>query len=209
MNEKVEQFLQSKKLIEKKKISDYLTRNGIYNTIYAPFEIVCHGHTGNKTLNFTVKSSTNVKVGDEIWITDNNEKVKVTIDKLDIIQKDEYSEYPFTEYDSTLKCLRKYKKEPISLTDEELESIKEAINPNEFKVISNNNIIANILTVIACIIFILGFILGIYMGVENADRYSDFSFFTALIYWGITLTSGITCLGFAEIIKLLEAIKNK
>ena len=103
MNEKVEQFLQSKKLIEKKKISDYLTRNGIYNTIYAPFEIVCHGHTGNKTLNFTVKSSTNVKVGDEIWITDNNEKVKVTIDKLDIIQKDEYSEYPFTEYDSTLK----------------------------------------------------------------------------------------------------------
>jgi hypothetical protein len=26
------QFLQSKKLIEKKKISDYLTRNGIYNT---------------------------------------------------------------------------------------------------------------------------------------------------------------------------------
>ena len=84
MNEKVEQFLQSKKLIEKKKISDYLTRNGIYNTIYAPFEIVCHGHTGNKTLNFTVKSSTNVKVGDEIWITDNTEKVKVTIDKLDI-----------------------------------------------------------------------------------------------------------------------------
>ena len=68
MNEKVEQFLQSKKLIEKKKISDYLTRNGIYNTIYAPFEIVCHGHTGNKTLNFTVKSSTNVKVGDEILV---------------------------------------------------------------------------------------------------------------------------------------------
>lgn len=208
MNEKIEKFLQSKKAIEKEKLSEYLLKNGIYNTVYAPLEIVCHGHAGSKALKFTVKS-TNLKVGDEIWITDNNEKVKVTIDKIDILQKDEYSNYPFTEYDSTLNCMRKYKKEPILLSEEDFEEIKKTINTNEFKTISNDNVISNILIVIAVIIFITGFILGIFMGVENADVHSDFSALSALIYWIISLISGMSFLGFAEIIKLLETIKNK
>ena len=55
--------------------------------------------------------------------------------------------------------------------------------------------------------FISGFIYGIYIGSEY--YVDEFSFSLAFISWIITLISGMTFLGFAEIIKLLEAIKNK
>ena len=47
---------------------------------------------------------------------------------------------------------------------------------------------------------------GIYIGSEY--YVDEFSFSLAFISWIITLISGMTFLGFAEIIKLLEAIKT-
>ncbi len=122
------------------------------------------------------------------------------------------SEYPFEQYDITSGSMRYYKKIPMNVTNEEFEQIKKYSTIDE----TPKNIISIILTVIAYIVFIIGLVLGIYMGVENAYDYDYlplateyFSFLIAFIYWGSALISGMTFLGFAEIIKLLEAIKNK
>lgn len=72
------------------------------------------------------------------------------------------------------------------------------------------NTMSSVLTVIAWITFIGGFISGIVLA---RDSYSHtdavFSFTVALTYWAVSFISGIFILGFAEIIKLLNDIKNK
>ena len=83
--------------------------------------------------------------------------------------------------------------------------------------LKEGNRIATALTIIAWVIFVGGFIAGIALGhVEvtmhnEADIWTEkkFSFAVALVYWAVSLISGIMTLGFAEIIKLLEEIKRK
>ena len=113
------------------------------------------------------------------------------------------SEYPFEEYDATSGSMKHYKKVPMNVTTDEFEQIKKYSTIDE----TPKNAISITLTVIAYIIFISGFIYGIYIGSEY--YVDEFSFSLAFISWIITLISGMTFLGFAEIIKLLEAIKNK
>lgn len=113
------------------------------------------------------------------------------------------SEYPFEEYDATSGSMKHYKKVPMNVTNDEFEQIKKYSTIDE----TPKNAISITLTVIAYIIFISGFIYGIYIGSEY--YVDEFSFSLAFISWIITLISGMTFLGFAEIIKLLEAIKNK
>lgn len=113
------------------------------------------------------------------------------------------SEYPFEEYDATSGSMKYYKKVPMNVTNDEFEQIKKYSTIDE----TPKNAISITLTVIAYIIFISGFIYGIYIGSEY--YVDEFSFSLAFISWIITLISGMTFLGFAEIIKLLEAIKNK
>lgn len=78
------------------------------------------------------------------------------------------------------------------------------------------NPVATALTIIAWVIFIVGFVAGIVLGNEEVVHgtyhtytTTEFSFAVALIYWCVSLVSGTTFLGFAEIIKLLDAIKKK
>ena len=113
------------------------------------------------------------------------------------------SEYPFEEYDATSGSMKHYKKVPMNVTNDEFEQIKKYSTIDE----TPKNAISITLTVIAYIIFISGFIYGIYIGSEY--YVDEFSFSLAFISWIITLISGMTFLGFAEFIKLLEAIKNK
>ncbi len=68
-----------------------------------------------------------------------------------------------------------------------------------------SNPVASLLKIIAALIFIGGFIAGIAMG--SAER--EFSLQIAATYWGAFLVSGSMFLGFAEIIALLQDIKDK
>lgn len=71
---------------------------------------------------------------------------------------------------------------------------------------SGSNGVATLIRAIAILTYIGAFILGIGLG---RDLRGDFSFFAALLYWGVGFVSGSMLLGFAEIIQLLQDIKNK
>lgn len=146
----------------------------------------------------------------------NMEKAKVLND-LGLYDK-EYSEnpawseeYPDYEYDQVTQQGKYFRKIPISVTDEEYAEILKYSNIDNTQIESddvktNSNTIATIFSVIAVFIFILGLFLGIVLG--DAIGYK-FSIGVALICWGSGFVGGMLMLGFAEIIKLLNAIKNK
>ena len=146
----------------------------------------------------------------------NMEKAKVLND-LGLYDK-EYSEnpawseeYPDYEYDQVTQQGKYFRKIPISVTDEEYAEILKYSNIDNTQIESddvktNSNTIATIFSVIAVFIFILGLFLGIVLG--DAIGYK-FLIGVALICWGSGFVGGMLMLGFAEIIKLLNAIKNK
>lgn len=122
-------------------------------------------------------------------------------------EKNEYShEYPDSEWDEENKKQKYFKKVPIQLTDEECEKFKKIYYSSALK---PTNPIASALSIIAVLIYFGGFIAGIVLGVEAADLYKDFAFSVAFVYWATALISGTLFLGFAEVIKLLNDIKNK
>lgn len=153
----------------------------------------------------------------EIENNKNKEKRKLLMD-LGICEK-EYSqssawseEYPNYEYDQETKECRYFKKIPINVTDEEYEEIlKYCKQSDNTTPVNKENKVAKVLTGIAYAIFIIGAILGFVMGYTKDildDTYS-FSFAIAIAWWGVSFIGGMFMLGFAEIIKLLNAIKNK
>ena len=122
-------------------------------------------------------------------------------------EKNYYSdEFPNYEWDAVNSIQKYYKKVPIQLTDEECEKFKKIYHNSALK---PKNSIAVALRIIAWIIFIGGFIAGIFIANIQIGAYHEFSFVIALTYWVGALVSGIIFLGFAEIIKLLNDIKNK
>lgn len=168
-----------------------------------------------------------------------NEKVKEFLDAQKAIEKDKqeeerketllelglyekmysvdntYSElFPFSELSSDGMTNRFYQKFPIEVTDEEYQEVCKYVKKKEK---TAQNPVAVALTIIAWLTFIGGFITGFVFG--NVEIVSDsyyssytetaFSFTVAFTYWCITLISGTMFLGFAEIIKLLDAIKKK
>lgn len=153
----------------------------------------------------------------EIENNKNKEKRKLLMD-LGICEK-EYSqssawseEYPDYEYDQETKEGRYFKKIPINVTDEEYEEIlKYCKQSDNTTPVNKENKVAKVLTGIAYAIFIIGAILGFAMGYTKnipEDTYY-FSFAVAVAWWGVSFIGGMLMLGFAEIIKLLTAIKNK
>ena len=121
--------------------------------------------------------------------------------------------YKFTEYDSETK--KYYKKVPIQISDKEYEEVLK-YSETSVEETTKENVISILLKVVAWIIFIGGFIAGIAMGTVEVERglyysYTEtvFSFAVAFIYWSVAFISGISFLGFAEIIKLLDEIKRK
>ena len=153
----------------------------------------------------------------EIENNKNKEKRKLLMD-LGICEK-EYSqssawseEYPDYEYDQETKEGRYFKKIPINVTDEEYEEIlKYCKQSDNTTPVNKENKVAKVLTGIAYAIFIIGAILGFAMGYTKnipEDTYY-FSFAVAVAWWCVSFIGGMFMLGFAEIIKLLTAIKNK
>lgn len=153
---------------------------------------------------------------------ENEQREKLNREKNDFLlskglYEKEYSEnnsssldYPCQEWDNEKYINRYFKRVPIEVSDEEYYKLLELSKTKED--IKETNTMANILTAIAWIIFIAGFIAGIALGnVETGVYYThtEFSFAVALIYWAVSFISGIFILGFAEIIKLLNDIKNK
>ena len=122
-------------------------------------------------------------------------------------------EFCLSEWDSATQTSKYYKKVPIEITDEEYQEVKKY---SKEEVATENNSVAVALTIIAWVIFIVGFIAGIALGTVEVEKgyyytYTDteFSFAIAFVYWCVSLISGTMFLGFAEIIKLLDAIKRK
>lgn len=119
-------------------------------------------------------------------------------------ENEEYNnDFPYSEYDSENSKTKWYKKEAIAISDEEYEEVK------KYSDLKNNdndeNPIATILKVIAVIVYIAGFIASFFLGV---DRYGDISAMV-MVWWIVFFIAGTIYLGFAEIIKLLDAIKKK
>ncbi|MBR5478909.1 MAG: hypothetical protein IKU84_01905 [Clostridia bacterium] len=83
--------------------------------------------------------------------------------------------------------------------------------------LKGKNTIAIILTIVAIIVIVGGIILGCTQGYTEYEMHSEcdawmvkkFSIEIASIWWGGSIGSGLLLLAFAEIINLLEAIKNK
>ncbi len=122
-------------------------------------------------------------------------------------------EFSSPEWDNANSTYKYYKIVPVELTDEEFQEIKKY---SKIETTTKSNPVAIALTVIAWIIFIGGFIAGIALGTVEVERgyyytYTDteFSFAVAFVYWCVSLISGTMFLGFAEIIKLLDAIRRK
>lgn len=104
-------------------------------------------------------------------------------------------EYPFL--DSKIVPNRPYKAIPIEVPDEEYEQIK------KYAYSSNSNGIASILTFVACAVYIIGLVTGFIL-LSGSSNWT-----TAIYCWATSGISGTIFLGFAEIIKLLQAIKDK
>lgn len=112
-------------------------------------------------------------------------------------------DFPYAECDDSGNVINYYKKAPIEVTDEEYEEIKKCSDTQCTK--NDENPIATILRVIAIIVYITGFIASFFLGV---DKYGDISAMV-MVWWIVFFISGTFYLGFAEIIKLLNDIKNK
>lgn len=70
------------------------------------------------------------------------------------------------------------------------------------------NKIASVLTIIGWLMYIAGFTLGIAFG-QSSVYGGGFNASIAFIWWGSALISGTMFLGFAEVIKLLQEIRDK
>ena len=136
-------------------------------------------------------------------------KNKLLID-LGLFEKeysDHYSpEFPYIE--STDSGTAKYfRRTPVEVSDSEYEEIlkyqKDINNVNNTVKAVEKNKIATVFKVLAWIIFIVGFIVGIILGAIAS------LFTVTLTCWVTCFVSGMVFLGFAEIIQLLTAIKNK
>lgn len=107
--------------------------------------------------------------------------------------------------------IKYYKKVPIEINDEEYAELLKYSTEEEPP---KSSILPMILTTIACVIFLFGFLAGIAFGNVVVDPYdvlngTVFSFAIAFTYWSIALISGSVFLALAEIIRILDKIKNK
>ncbi len=109
------------------------------------------------------------------------------------------------EYDPNLCEYNVVSYKPIEVTDEEFEAVKNCLIAKDN---SKSNTLSVIISIGAYVVLILGFIAGCILGQESSGWSSDFNISLALIVWGISAVSGISMLWFAEVLKLLNSIKN-
>lgn len=136
-------------------------------------------------------------------------KKSQTLLKLGLYEK-EYTDrnecsvdYPYADYDET-GAVKYYRKVPVEVSDEEYEELlKYQKSTSSDK--AGSNFVAAVFKFSSVLIFIVGFVTGLLYG--NVD-YGEFSFAVAFMYWSAGFISGMTFLGFGEIIQLLTDIKN-
>ena len=111
-------------------------------------------------------------------------------------------EFSIIEWDSNNRINKYYKKVPIEITEEEYQEVKQYLKCDDSVCINNpkNNPIASILRVIATLIYVAGLIVGCYLSDNLA---------IAIGCWIGSFFSGTLILWFAEVIRLLNDIKNK
>ena len=124
-------------------------------------------------------------------------------------ESENYSVYPYKDKNNN----KRYKKVAIEVTDEEFLIIKKKFEEkqnkdndkfkDDYSNIDNDNKTANAIGLVGIIIIVVGFILGIVMSIQAEN------FFTTIIFWCISAITGISFLGFAEIISLLDALVHK
>jgi hypothetical protein len=78
----------------------------------------------------------------------------------------------------------------------------------ERKAITNENTVGGILKVIGILILVVGTIASIFVAGGDGSRY-EFSFIRFIIPEAVSIVSGMVFIGVAEIIKLLQEIRNK
>ena len=120
---------------------------------------------------------------------------KILIDASEVDFENDLVEY---SWDESTQSNAYFKKIPIEITDEEYNELLSFCETEEH----SSNTVATTLTVIAWIIYIAGLITGLVYISEEA-------FLITLLSWFSCFISGTMFLGFAEIIKLLQSIKNK
>ena len=118
-------------------------------------------------------------------------------DKVYSPHKIQSEEYHLPELDTATGETRWFKYVTEKITDEE--QLKKYIKDEQY---ATYNTIATILTIIAWVTYGIGFFAG--LGIIE-----EYGFGLPFVFWCVALISGTTFLGFAEIIKLLTAIKNK
>lgn len=121
-------------------------------------------------------------------------------------------EFPECQYDSKTDVTVYYRNVPIAVTEEEFWRLREASKYGKTEKEETSNGVSIALKVIAWIIFVGGFIIGLVLGAEGGSSYgsrNEFDFVAAVSSWATAFVSGIIFLGFAEIIKLLNDIKNR
>lgn len=127
---------------------------------------------------------------------------KVYLEK-DEYKKEEHKDLLFSEYDSETSKTKWYKKEAISISDEEYEELKKytQFQNTEVKI----NPISTLLRVIGIIVYISGLIAGLVLGFDVWGNPTA----TMFACWIATFVVGTGYLGFAEIVQLLDEIKRK
>lgn len=86
-------------------------------------------------------------------------------------------------------------------------SCKQQFKP-QHTYISSDNTIAKIIKICGITIVILGTVLSFIIAGGNGHEY-EFSFIRFIVPEILSIISGLFCIGFSEIIQLLEDIKNK
>ncbi len=101
------------------------------------------------------------------------------------------------------------KKQPKPNTNQQSSNSNTTIKKNsEDNDTQHTNSIAIAIRVIAVLTYICGFITGIVLG-DNLSSYYSYNWTAAIICWIASIIIGTFILGFSEIIKLLDEIKNK
>ena len=203
MNEKVREYIETKKAEENKKYekkkTDILIKAGLYEKTYAP--VIGYGHSEgeNKTVKFSLANK-DIKVGDRIMLSKNGEKMEVIVDQ---IQSKNSPEYPFTEWDNTTAMTKYYKKTPLEVTNEEFEEIRKysSILP-----IKHKSKTASALVICAFVVYILGLISGIVLGDTITH---EFSWGLAICIWMTAFINGTLLMAISEIITALDELKRK
>ena len=94
---------------------------------------------------------------------------------------------------------------PLQATPGTPDPVQASFAPSSYPPAGEGNGVASLLTFCAVVVYIGAFIIGIVLG----KVLGKFSFSVAVVYWAAGFLSGSMMLGIAEIIKLLQEIKNR